>query len=343
MNKNRWLPYFSEQGLCLEQATLLSKYAVTLEEQYLPVIFELEHLSNLLGIDFPYLKGVVRSSCIFYRSFHLNKRSGGERLINSPYPKLAYIQDWIKTNLLDKLDVSDNAYAYVKGRCNIDNARHHVGKVELLKLDLEDFFGHIKEDSVTLIFESLGYSNKLSKQLSKICCINGCLPQGACTSPVLSNLILREMDLDLSTISIENKFKYSRYADDIFFSADVISKEVINEIRNIIKSYGFVVNEKKVRHIVGNKRKVITGLCVDNSRVRVTKRDRREFRKIAYYLLKNGISQFNGDKGELSPLYIDQVIGKAQYILNVETDNDYVKVTLEKLLELRKRFLLLTE
>lgn len=339
MNTNKWFDYFIVNGLINEQAILLSTYASSLNDKGLPIIFEADHLAKLIGIDAAYVSKVVRMSSMFYRSFDIEKRSGGKRNIDSPYPKLAYIQDWIKVNILDTLTVSEHSFSYVKGRSIIGNAKCHVGSKELLKLDLVNFFKHISEHSVSQIFTQVGYTQKLSLQFAKICCVDGSLPQGASTSPVLSNLVLKDLDYNLVKISKKYNLNYSRYADDLTFSGNSISNEAKEDIRYSIKSFDFIVNEKKFRHLVGDKRKIVTGLCVNGLEVRVPKRDRREFRKSSHYLLINGYRQFNGDKGELSPLYIDKIIGKGQYILNVEPMNKYVKETLNKLIHLRKTFL----
>ena len=337
--ESRWFKFFNEQQLSANQATLLAKYAQTLESNSVPVIFEIEHFSKLLGMELSLLSRMTGASSLFYRQFSLKKRSGGVRFIDSPYPKLAYVQRWIKNNILETRPVSSSAFAYVQGGSHIENARKHIGAKELLKIDLVDFFGHISFSSIVSIFEECGYSRSVSSQLAKLCTLWGKLPQGAPTSPVISNLVLLALDKRLQNLSDKNGLVFTRYADDLCFSGNKITEEFYSSVYDTLENEGFVVNEKKSGFVLGNKRKLITGLVVSESGVRVPKKLRREYRKQAHYMIKNGIEQLNGELGIFDPLYIDEVIGKGQYILSVEPDNAYVKESLCKLSKLKSDLL----
>ena len=336
----KWLFFFHSNDLNPNQAHLLADYANTLESRGLPVIFEINHLSKLLGVELSLLSRITGVSNKFYRSFFIPKKSGDFRTIKAPYPKLAYIQKWIKTNILEKLEVNEHAFAYRKGRSNIDNAKQHVGSSELLKLDLTNFFHDISIKQVRELFRDLGYSDKVSYQLAKLCCLKGHIPQGAPTSPIISNLVLRKLDIKLSCIARNQGLIYSRYADDIFFSGLRVTETLVNEVKKTIEEFDFSINNKKFKVLRCRERKIITGLCVSSNRVRVPKKQRREYRKSAYYLIKNGVEQFNGERGELNPLYIDEIIGKGSYILTVEPENEYVRATIKQLALLKKKLLI---
>lgn len=140
--------------------------------------------------------------------------------------------------------------------------------------------------------------------------------------------MLLALDLRLQSLSDKQNITYTRYADDLCFSGNAISEEFYSLVKGEIEYEGYVVNQKKSGFVGGHQRKIITGLVVGESRVRVPKKMRREYRKQAYYLLKNGVEQINGNLGQLNPLYIDEVIGKGQYILSVEPDNDYARESL---------------
>ncbi|ABZ75089.1 RNA-directed DNA polymerase (Reverse transcriptase) [Shewanella halifaxensis HAW-EB4] len=279
-------------------------------------------------------------SNLFYRQFPLKKRSGGIRTIESPYPKLAYVQRWIKNHILEIKPISSNALAYVQGSSHIENAKRHIGAKELLKIDLVDFFEYIKLSTVKSIFTECGYTEKVSHQLAKLCTLRDRLPQGAPSSPVISNLVLVELDKRLQSISKKHELVYTRYADDLCFSGHAISDEFFSLVKDEIESEGFVVNQNKSGVVRGHKRKLITGLVVSEYGVRVPKKMRREYRKQAHYMLKNGIEQLNGNMGMLNPLHIDEVIGKGQYILSVEPGNAYVKDSLCMLLKLKNKLLI---
>ena len=338
---NRWFEYLITH-FSHEQAKLLDSYATTLELNSIPIIFEVDHLSRLLGIEFALLSRMIGASNLFYRHFSIPKRSGSIRLIESPYPKLIYVQQWIKSNILDTRPVSNLAFAYVKGGSHINNAKQHIGAKELLKIDLVNFFEHITFSSVKEVFRECGYSDKLSHQLAKLCCNRERLPQGSPTSPTISNIIFLELDNKLESLAKKHNIIYTRYADDICFSGELVSEEFYSIVRSLIESEGFHINKKKSKILKSNHRKVVTGLVVSGPTIRVPKKYRREYRKESYYLLKNGINQFNGNIDEFNPLYIDEIIGKGQYILTVEPDNEYVKNSLSQLSELKKEILSLS-
>jgi RNA-directed DNA polymerase len=339
LQESNWFNFFIEHSLKPKQALLLTEYAQRLESNSVPVIFEIEHLSKLLGIELSLVSRMTGANSLFYRQFSLKKRSGGVRLIESPYPKLAYVQQWIKSHILDSRTVSCNAFAYVKGTSHIENAKRHVGAKELLKIDLVDFFDHIKFSVIKAIFTDCGYSEKVSHQLTRLCTFWGLLPQGAPTSPSISNIVFLELDNIFQSISNEHGLIYTRYADDLCFSGYAISDEFYTHVKVEIESKGFVINKDKSGVVRGNQRKLITGLVVSDNGVRVPKKMRREYRKQSHYLAKNGIDQFNGSLGVLNPLYIDEVIGKGQYIISVEPDNAYVKESLHVLLKLKSELL----
>lgn len=332
---NQWLGFLQKQGFEHKQAEKLAKYASQLIKSDLPVIFELEHLSKTLGIELALLSRMTGASTLFYRSFKIPKRKSGTRTIHTPYPKLSYVQLWIKENILDLLPVSEHAYAYIKGRSHIDNARKHIGSKELLKLDISNFFGHIDRDAIHKVFFDCGYSESISHALAGLCSYWGVLPQGAPTSPALSNLVLKNIDRELHLIASNSSLIYTRYADDICISGRAIPADIYNKVIQVIEHSGFPINKEKTRILNSKSRKVITGLVVSETTVRVPKKSRRDYRQQCYYLIQNGISQLDGSRFPLNPLYLDEVIGKGRYILNVEPDNSYVRASLGELAKLK--------
>lgn len=339
LQESSWFHFFIEHSLSSKQAVKLTEYAVNLESNSVPIIFEIEHLSKLLGIELSLVSRMAGANSYFYRRFYLKKRTGGIRLIETPYPKLLYVQKWIKKHILDGLTVSCNAFAYVKGTTHIDNAKQHIGAKELLKIDLVDFFGHIQFNSIKNIFKNCGYSECVSSQLARLCTVWERLPQGAPTSPSISNVIFLGLDELLNDFSKAHDLVYTRYADDLCFSGNSISDKFYEYVKAQIESRGFVINKDKTGIVRGNKRKLVTGLVVHDDRIRVPKRMRREYRKQAYDLIKNGIFEYNSNSDIFNPVYIDEVIGKGQYIRMVEPENLYVNESLQLLLQLKNEML----
>lgn len=150
-------------------------------------------------------------------------------------------------------------------------------------------------------------------------------------SPIISNIIAKRLDRRIAALCEKLGLVYSRYADDITISGNHIPKALINYIKKIMEDEGFSINKEKTVFKTKGQKKIVTGLNVSGSEVRVSKKYRREFRKEAYFLLKNGISEFNGRQGRFDPLYVDRLIGKANFILSVEPTNKFVQNNLPKL------------
>ncbi|WP_205622199.1 reverse transcriptase family protein [Vibrio coralliilyticus] len=335
MEQSRWFKFFIENDLSKSQAKVLAEYAQTLELKSLPVIFELEHLSKLLGVELSLLSRICTLNERFYRLFNLAKRHDGFRHIESPYPKLKYIQRWINDNILSALPVHNNVFSYLQGKSHISNAKMHIGCKQMLKLDLVNFFGHISISQVEKVFIDCGYTEDLSNKLAKICTYYDHLPQGAPTSPALSNIIFYDLDCVFYDISQSNGLTYTRYADDLFFSGDNITKDVIDDIFSYLKDHGFSINDDKSRLVKDNQRKVVTGLVVQSDAIRVPKKMRRKFRKDSYYLIKNGYDNL-GNERLFELLEVDELIGIGSYIKKVEPQNTYVSEALCELNKVKK-------
>ena len=124
----------------------------------------------------------------FYRHFSIPKKNGSFRSIDEPLPDLKYVQTWILRNILEQCSVSEYAKAFVKGRTLKHNARFHRAQNVVVTMDIKDFFPSISIDEIVNIFENMGYFHDVSCFLAYLCCYNGTLPQGAPTSPYLSNM-----------------------------------------------------------------------------------------------------------------------------------------------------------
>jgi RNA-directed DNA polymerase len=151
--------------------------------------------------------------------------------------------------------------------------------------------------------------------------------------------VLKNIDRELHLIASNSSLIYTRYADDICISGRAIPTDVYNKVIQVIEHSGFPINKEKTRILNSKARKVITGLVVSETTVRVPKKSRRDYRQQSYYLIQNGISQLDGSRFPLNPLYLDEVIGKGSYILKVEPDNSYVRTSLDELTKLKKKLL----
>ena len=200
-------------------------YVNQLEKKEIPVIFDLKHLAQLLDIDLNIVSHFCGKPHDFYRVFEIPKRSGGTRIIESPLPELIEAQRWIKTNILDQLYISSAAHGFSKGKTIITNASAHLGNQQILKMDIRDFFPSIRQNRIIGLFRSLGYSWKVCVLLSQVCSSNGRLPQGAATSPALSNILFFAADCRLKALADDLGVTYTRYADDLTFSSQKLSRK----------------------------------------------------------------------------------------------------------------------
>lgn len=235
-----------------------------------------------------------------YHSFSIPKKSGGKRMVHAPDLELLKVQR--RLNQLLQVIYQSIRPSFVHGfvtyfpseetRSNIvENALLHVGKQSVLTIDLADFFPSISAKQVKGMFLSkpFQFDNQLATALALLTTYEGKLPQGAPTSPVLSNFICLQLDFELATWAEQNQFVYSRYADDLTFSAKTfISLEKQREIRQIITKFQFVVNEKKVRQRTSNRKQTVTGLTV-NSKVNVDRRYIKKVRAMLHDSRVNGI------------------------------------------------------
>lgn len=213
-----------------------------------------------------------------YTTFEIKKRRGGERTISAPQTGLKEIQCRLN-DVLQKVYWEKNCvHSFIKNRSAKTNASMHCNKRYVFNLDLKDFFPTIHFGRVRGLFISSPYSvePKAATILAQIVCHNGTLPQGAPSSPIISNMICSKMDAELMKLATQNKCYYTRYADDLTFSTNTkhFPKSLCDptggkctvgeELTNIIKKNGFSINESKVKLQQKNERQEVTGLIVNN-------------------------------------------------------------------------------
>jgi retron-type reverse transcriptase len=319
----KWQDFFEENNVATQEREVYLRYVSDIINNDVPVIFELFHFSRLLGIDIKILAKIINAPNKYYRKFSIPKRRGGKREIISPFPLLHEVQAWIFENILSKVGLHQASYGFVRGRSILDNAKVHLKKNELLTIDIKDFFGSINKKSVVSIFSDLGYSNLVSYNLASFCCLDDKLPQGACTSPALSNIIARRLDSRLAGLAKKLELSYTRYADDMSFSGIRVPRNVIRTIEAILDEEGFLPNKSKTKLKVGNHRKIVTGLLVSGDKVKVPKAYKRNLRKEIHYIKIYGLSNHLKKMGEFDPLYIERLIGRLNYILYIEPDSAF--------------------
>lgn len=292
------------------------EYSKNLFDKDLPIISSPEHFSLLVGIDHSYVCNMAYATDRFYRHFTIPKKNGTPREIDEPLPDLKFVQTWILQNILEKCPVSPYAKAYVKGRTLKHNAKFHKAQKIVVTMDIKNFFPSITADDVVRIFENMGYFHNVSCFLAHLCCLHFSLPQGAPTSPYLSNLKFADVDAQISEYTTDEKIRYTRYADDLTFSGDFNPHHLIQTISNIVYEAGFSLNANKTRVARQNTRQEVTGIVV-NSKMQVSKSKRKEIRQQMYYIQKFGLESHLEHIHETRSHYLNHLIGQVNFALFV--------------------------
>jgi len=237
-----------------------------------------------------------------YRSFTIKKRNGKLREIDAPRKKLKEVQEKLQLIFQSIYEEKPAVHGFVNERSIITNAKGHVRKKILINVDLIDFFTTIKFGWIKAIFLSypFNFNGEVANALTQLCCLNGSLPQGAPTSPVLSNFSCRRLDNALMKFAKSSKLHYTRYADDISLSTNlrglpeslgIIEGDKLNlsnQFIGMIGKSGFFINEDKVRFALRNNRQEVTGLIV-NSKLNVSRGFIRQIRSMLHAWEKFGI------------------------------------------------------
>ena len=284
---------------------------------------ELSSLEQDLGLSAKTLYAVSNNLNKHYRKASLPKKSGGYRNLSVPDEVLKSIQKQIAEVLLIHMPVSRYAKAYRFGSSTLRNAKHHVGKQVVLKLDILHFFDSIRYSTVKdRVFPEEIYAEPLRILLTMLCYHKDALPQGAPSSPAITNIILYEFDELIGQWCRERSIAYTRYCDDMTFSGDFDPAEIIRFVRPELKKMGFLLNEQKTRIQRPGQQQTVTGIVV-NEKLSIPADYRRKLRQELYYCRKFGIQEHLQKIGlEISEeTYRMQLLGKVNYVLRIHPDD----------------------
>ncbi len=303
-----------------EKIEKLLNNLITIKQKKQTVILNSYHLSNLIGIKWKYLKKIINNPEKYYYNFSISKKSGGKREINVPNKALSLCQNYIKNEILDRINIHSSANGFAFSKSIITNAMEHTNKEMVLNIDLKDFFPSINTKKVFYLFHNLcGYDNDLSFCLTKLVIYKEGLPQGACTSPIISNIVSYKLDIRLFGLAKKLGITYTRYADDITFSGDKskINDGLLKIVSNIIAECGYTINERKTRFQSNKTRQEVTGLIVNNSNINVPKEYIKKIRQELYYIKKYGIDEHKYKNNIYNRFYKDHIKGKIMFVYSV--------------------------
>jgi hypothetical protein len=254
-----------------------------------------------------------RQSSKCYTSFLLKKKSGGERLIVAPNKQLKYIQKRLSDILYDIYSPKKIATGFIKNKSVATNALVHSNKRMVLNIDIENFFDSIHFGRVFGVFKKppFNFSYDIALAIAQLVCCNGQLPQGAPTSPIISNLVCRTLDNDLAGVSRKYKILCTRYCDDITFSTKAkdfpqsiayFSNDNLvigEELNQIFEKNKFKLNYSKIRLKNSHSRQMVTGIVV-NEKPNILNWKYRKFRTILHYTYCNGLKKGAERNGYIS-------------------------------------------
>jgi retron-type reverse transcriptase len=286
--------------------------------------------TNRIGIQLSALERISERSKRCYVSFYKTKKDGSNRVIDSPNIELKGIQSFILRDLLEKKPVHNVVHGFRKKRGIKSNAKNHLKRQYYLGIDIKSFFPSITIDQVNKVFLEIVGDESLADMLSKLCTLNHRLPQGGVTSPYLSNLVFYQADEAINTICREKRISYTRYADDLTFSAKEKTRliEVLPSIKNEINANGFNLNSRKTRFMSGAKRIEVTGVVLNSKKLSIGRNRKKNLRAALFKLATGTLPQEN----------INKTIGMLSFLKDIEPDrhSKFVRVFKKNLKRFRQ-------
>ncbi|MBA3454906.1 MAG: RNA-directed DNA polymerase, partial [Deltaproteobacteria bacterium] len=324
----------------------------------LPVVHTAAELATAAGLALGQLRFLAFarevSTTTHYRQFTIPKRSGGDRVISAPMARLKKLQHWILEHMLNKLPLAPPAHGFRPGRSTVSNALPHLQSAIVINVDLKEFFPTVTYPRVKGLFRKLGYSEEVSTVLGLVCTepdivetvLDGItyyvargprrLPQGAPTSPAITNALCRRLDKRIAGFAAKHALTFTRYADDLTLSTKDPAGRVgacLKFLRKVAVDEGFTVHPEKVRVVRTGRRQEVTGVVV-NEKPGVVRAELRRFRALLFQIEKDGPA---GKKwGTPGTDVLTSALGFASYVAMVDPVKGAALRT--QVLALRARF-----
>ncbi|MEO6218140.1 MAG: reverse transcriptase domain-containing protein [Sphingomonas sp.] len=295
-----------------------------------------------LGLGTTELKKIWYYRERMYQHFQIAKASGKVRMISAPDDRLKFLQRKLADLLTGLYRRRNPVHGFVTDRSVKTNAAAHLGRRFVVNIDLKDFFPSITQNRVEGVLASLSINSRVAEIIARICCVSGHLPQGAPSSPVLSNMICFRLDKRLMTFAKGARCIYTRYADDITFScpqppitlfeailppAGRFAPELfVPALRDLFQQNGFTIHPDKAHYADRHSRRTVTGVKI-NELLNVDRRYVRNLRATLYSIGKLGLAEaektFHEKHGGRTTL-AQYLRGKISYLTFIKGPTDPV-------------------
>mgnify|MGYP003624367175 FL=1 len=288
-----------------------------------------ELFAKEIGFNIQVLDNYVTYADNYYNTFYIAKRKKSKkRQIDSPSKELKSIQRWVLSNYLNKIPISDRANGFVKRRGIKRNAKFHLDKPFILNIDIQNFFPSITQGQVFNSLNKHFEDQHLTLKLAKLCTFNRRLPQGAPTSPILSNIVFKEIDDEITRFCNSRSVVYSRYADDMTFSCDTKSTlaKVYRFTEETLRTNSFNINKSKTKYLSGKGRMSITGINVNEGKMSVKRELKKNIRSSLYNIIAKKDKSIN----------VNSVLGYLSFIRDIEPE--YYEKLKKYIAELKKAY-----
>jgi RNA-directed DNA polymerase len=232
-----------------------------------------------------------------YTTFEIHKKSGGVREISAPHTSIKIIQRKLDRVFQTMYKPKMSTHGFVEKRSIVTNAIQHKAPKYILNIDLKDFFGTVNFGRVRGLLMAPPYNlpDAVATCITNLVCSANKLPQGAPTSPIISNMVAHQLDRRLQGYAESNRCTYTRYVDDITFSTkkSALPKALgtLNELKQfelskrlitIVESSGFVINTNKTRLQTTQDRQSVTGIIVNNKKLNLQRTYIRQIRAMLH-------------------------------------------------------------
>lgn len=255
-----------------------------LVNQGLPPIVSSRCLATLFGFTTKFVNAMRLQNWKYYRTFTIRKGKK-KRAIQAPKVALKVIQKWFGFHLAEAVEYDEFVYGFIGGKSAVEAAGQHANARWVYSIDIKEFFPSTTEEVVSAALQGLGYSDKACNLIVPLCCYRDRLAQGSPSSPVLSNLVMKDIDSQINQISQAHGVRFTRYADDIVFSGQGEFPEALkDQAKSLFDNTCWELSPQKEYFAALPKRLKVHGLIVHGSRPRLTKGYRNKIRAFKHML-----------------------------------------------------------